>query len=78
VKAIRGRFTRQLNPVSVKNSWHNRLANSTSPEAHLETNGCDFCITYSQTWDVASLKQTFEREGVQRIDTGCDVTWFVE
>jgi hypothetical protein len=57
--------------------WHNRLASLLASEAHLESDGADFSITYSPNWDVGSLKHGFELE-VHRLDMDCEVIWFAE
>lgn len=72
--AIRGRFARRLDPRAIMDGWHNRFSSLLASEARLRTDGLNFNIDYSPSWDVAGLKLSFERE-VHRLDMGCRVFW---
>jgi hypothetical protein len=71
---ISGRFGQHVEPAILGHLWHQRFASALAPEATLQTDGASFRISYSNSWDVGNLKETFERE-VHRVDPKCKVHW---
>ena len=73
-RTIDGQFSKPLNPAKIVYGWHNRFAGEIAPLAQLHTDGDSFSITYSPSWDIESLKHSFQIE-VHRIDQQCSITW---
>jgi hypothetical protein len=72
--AIHGQIVPQVPAIAIAESWKNRYANEIAPQADLETDGSLFVIDYSPTWNVESLKHSFELE-VHRVAPKSGVVW---
>lgn len=71
---ISGRIAPQISSAALLQSWENRYGHEIAPQANLQTDGSSFLITYSGSWNVESLKQSFEIE-VHRVYPTATVTW---
>ena len=74
MKIVEGMLAPQIDAGTIVTGWNERFAAQGAPLAELTTDGETFRLSVSSTWDIASLKQSFEIE-VHRVNPKCEVSW---